>query len=377
MSKVHIGYAIGGYPGNMSDYTPSELVLALRISGTEPDDIYRYLKEYNEDPDRTVNRITSRVRVDTLLDNIDRAKEILHGCKSEGIGFLTMLDESFPRRLISRNGSCVCLFFKGDTTLLNAKKSVSITGTKKPSEDRLKTGCSIIEVLSSKGVATVVGIGGECDKRAAEAALSRGGSVIAVCAETVESCLSGTFGELAGRIVTGGGLIVSELHQNRGDSRRFGERDRIVSMLGAGTLIMDSDGSVSAVTKRSAKDGKKIYAVGEESAPAGAVTVGADDAYVLASELVNRRRRRHHMESILFRRSFLRDETISAFSASRLEILRSAARIFSATEIISGEKDGLSDSHSFAVKAPNSVKSDVLRRFSAEMRSSNSAESIF
>lgn len=274
-------------PDKMSDYSPSELVLALRISGTSSDDIYRYLKEYNEDPDRTVNRITSRVRVDTLLDRIDEAKVIIRKNRESGIGIITMLDESFPRRLIARTGSCVCLFFKGDISLLESKKSVSVSGFRNPAEDRMAEADSFMRVFARKDVTLITGLGEGCEARCCETMVDAGGHTVAVLAEPI---LSAVDSESVKAVLATGGLVVSECYRETNDKHRFGERDRIIGMLSAGSLIVESGESLAPVVRRNMKDGKKVFALEGNDIPSVSDYVSASDAYRVASELINRRR---------------------------------------------------------------------------------------
>jgi len=146
--------------------------------------------------------------------------------------------------------------------LLN-KKSISIVGTRKPS-DYGKIVCEkFTKELSGAGLVTVSGLAYGTDTIVAETTIKNGGKTIAVLAGGLDSIYPAQNKSLSKRIEENG-LLVSEYRIGiRPQNYSFVNRNRIVSALGLGTLIVEA-GKISGTitTARFAiEQGRELFVV--------------------------------------------------------------------------------------------------------------------
>lgn len=133
---------------------------------------------------------------------------------------------------------------------------ISIVGTRKATDEGKRIGKEFGEALALRGVTIVSGLAFGLDKAAHEGALKAGGRTIAVLANGLNSVYPKSNESLAKEILKSGGALISEYPPDFEPMPfRFLERNRIVSGLSQGTLIIEAPKeSGSLVTARFALD---------------------------------------------------------------------------------------------------------------------------
>ncbi len=179
-----------------------------------------------------------------------------------GISAITFVSKTYPEKLKNIDNPPLVLYTKGDISLLN-KKSISIVGTRKPS-DYGKIVCEkFTKELSGAGLVTVSGLAYGTDTIVAETTIKNGGKTIAVLAGGLDSIYPAQNKSLSKRIEENG-LLVSEYRIGiRPQNYSFVNRNRIVSALGLGTLIVEA-GKISGTitTARFAiEQGRELFVV--------------------------------------------------------------------------------------------------------------------
>lgn len=179
-----------------------------------------------------------------------------------GLNAITFVSKSYPEKLKNIDNPPLVLYVKGDESLLN-KKSISIVGTRKPS-DYGKIVCEkFTKELSSAGLVTVSGLAYGIDTIVAETTLKSGGKTIAVLAGGLDSIYPAQNKSLSERVAKNG-LLVSEYRVGvRPQNYSFINRNRIVSALGLGTLIVEA-GKVSgtiATARCAIEQGRELFVV--------------------------------------------------------------------------------------------------------------------
>ena len=176
----------------------------------------------------------------TDINEKDFEKTITDEFYKHNITAVTFVSKNYPNKLKTIDSPPLVLYVRGDVSMLG-KKSISIVGSRKPS-DYGKIVCEkFTKELSSAGLVTVSGLAYGIDTIVAESTLDVGGKTIAVLAGGLDYIYPPQNKALAKRIVESGGLLVSE--QKIGVkplNYLFVERNRIVSALGLGTLIVEA-----------------------------------------------------------------------------------------------------------------------------------------
>ena len=193
---------------------------------------------------------------DQLL-NLDYEKfvdSVLEKFYKHNISAVTFVSKNYPEKLKNIAQPPLVLYTMGDQSLLG-KKSISIVGTRKPT-DYGKIVCEkFVKELSGAGLVTVSGLAYGIDTIVAETTLKSGGKTIAVMAGGLDHIYPSQNKDLAKRI-SENGLIVSEQRLGvKPLNYLFVNRNRIVSALGLGTLIVEAgEGSGTMTTARFAID---------------------------------------------------------------------------------------------------------------------------
>ncbi len=177
--------------------------------------------------------------------------------------FLTTSDESFPRELKEIDDPPLALFLKGNIGALN-NPSVSIVGSRRPSAIGAEVTKRISIELSACHVAIVSGLAYGVDSIAHDAVLPSKGRCIGVMACGLDTIYPAKHRWLADKIIAEQGLLVSEYPLGIKPTRyTFPERNRIVSGLGDGVLIVEAaTNSGTMITAKFACDhGKPVMVV--------------------------------------------------------------------------------------------------------------------
>ncbi len=199
------------------------------------------------------------------LNSIDEdkfAKQIENEFYKYNISAVTYISKDYPEKLKNLSDPPLVLYLKGDVSLLN-KKSISIIGTRKPS-DYGKIVCEkFTKELSNAGLVTVSGLAYGIDTLVAENTLSAGGKTIAVLAGGLDSIYPAQNKGLSERVAENG-LLISEYRIGlKPQAWSFVNRNRIVSGLGLGTLIIEAGRNSGTMTtaRHAIEQGRELFVV--------------------------------------------------------------------------------------------------------------------
>ena len=202
----------------------------------------------------------------SLMLEIDYEKfkeKILDEFYKYNISAVTFASKKYPEKLKNIADPPLVLYARGDVSLLN-KKSISIVGTRKPTTYGKIVTEKFTKELSSAGLVTVSGLAYGIDTCVANATLAAGGKTIAVLAGGLDAIYPSQNKGLADKIVENGGLLISE---NRVSVKpvqySFIERNRIVSGLGLGLLIVEAGktSGTMATARHALEQGRELFVV--------------------------------------------------------------------------------------------------------------------
>ena len=194
---------------------------------------------------------------------LDEASKILEDCHTGGISIITINDASYPERLRNIYDPPVVLYVKGRLPAMDEQAAIGIVGTRRATPYGIKMARSFAFDLSGGGGLVVTGLAAGIDSAAAEGALRAGGAVVGVLGCAIDDVFPKNNDALY-RDVSAVGALVSEYPPGTPIfSKSFPERNRIVSGLSVGTLIIEAPTRSGALitASRALEQGREVFAV--------------------------------------------------------------------------------------------------------------------
>ncbi len=177
--------------------------------------------------------------------------------------FITREDEAYPERLLQIYDPPAVLWMRGDAAVL-ARPGIAVVGTRHPST----YGAGMAEMLSrdlaNRGLAIFSGMARGVDSAAHTGCLDAGGKTAAVWGTGIDVIYPKENKKLAERIVSSGGVIVSEYPLGTFPApQNFPVRNRILSGISVGVLVVEAgEYSGTRITARCAMEqNRDVYAV--------------------------------------------------------------------------------------------------------------------
>lgn len=156
------------------------------------------------------------------------------------ISVLLSCDEAFPRQLLEIPNPPFGFYYQGTLPEFSTPL-VGIVGTRKASPVGVEAAKSFSKKLATNGVGIVSGLALGVDSAAHEGALLADGLTIAVLPGGLGSLYPSRNKKLAKKIIESGGALLSEFPPDfRPQKYSFLERNRIVSGLSLGILVVES-----------------------------------------------------------------------------------------------------------------------------------------
>ena len=195
--------------------------------------------------------------------SLDEAYGILEFCQKSGVGILCYTDDAYPSTLRAIKAPPCVLYYKGKLPDFEKQLFISMVGMRSMSEYGKEMAYRIAYELASTGTVVVSGMALGVDAACAVGALAAKGTTVAVLGCGIDVCYPKQHTRLM-RAIEQNGLILTEYPPStppRG--YHFPVRNRIISGLGAGTLIVEANLTSGAmITAREAiLQGKDIYAI--------------------------------------------------------------------------------------------------------------------
>ncbi|MFM1921810.1 MAG: hypothetical protein RLZZ303_3444 [Candidatus Hydrogenedentota bacterium] len=175
---------------------------------------------------------------------------------------LTLDDERYPLSLAEIYDPPVVLWGRGALEEADAC-AVAIVGTRHATEYGLRVARQFAGDLAARGVTVVSGLAAGIDTVAHEAALAAGGRTIAVLGNGVDVVFPAENAALMHRILQRGCVLSPFAMGTQGFRGNFPVRNRIISGLSLGTLVVEAPpGSGALITARdAAEQGRQVFAV--------------------------------------------------------------------------------------------------------------------
>lgn len=185
--------------------------------------------------------------------------ESLERCNAR---LVTILDPGYPSLLKEIYDPPPVLFIRG--TLPNPEQpSIAVVGTRKASAYGKQASMEISGELALRGVLVVSGLAYGIDSAAHEAALRAGGKTVAVLAGGVNDIYTDPRGRLWPKIIEQGALVSEEWFGSEMLPAKFPKRNRIISGMTQGTLVVESDlkGGALITASYALEQNREVFAV--------------------------------------------------------------------------------------------------------------------
>lgn len=189
------------------------------------------------------------------FDNWAKVDSILERTYKTGAELIAIDDENYPPLLRHIFDPPILLWVKGNKeTLLS--DGMAVVGTRRPSKYGLKQAKEWSEKLTGAGLCVNSGLAYGIDAASHRAALDSGGKTIAVLGSGIDVLYPAKNSKLASDIIEKGGVVMTEFEPGAApDAVNFPERNRIVSGMSHGTLVIESAvKGGSMITARSSLD---------------------------------------------------------------------------------------------------------------------------
>jgi DNA processing protein len=189
-----------------------------------------------------------------------------------GVSVLTLGDAEYPDRLREIADAPPVLYLRGALAVADAW-AVAVVGTRRATAYGRHVTEKLVGDLARAGVTVVSGLARGIDTVAHKAALAAGGRTLAVLGSGLDRLYPEENARLAEGIAEQGAILTEYPLGTPPDAQHFPRRNRIVSGLTIGTLVVEADFKSGAMhtANHAAEQGRDVFAVpGSILSPASA-----------------------------------------------------------------------------------------------------------
>ncbi len=194
-------------------------------------------------------------------DAIDAAEEI-DKAADFGARIVTMVDDEYPAALKAIHDPPLALYIRG-RFLPEDSKALGIVGSRSTSHYGLSAADRLAYQLGQTGFTVVSGLARGTDTAAHVGALKSTGRTIAVLGGALDCLYPPENAELADRIAKQGAVVSEYPLGRQADRMTFPYRNRIISGLSMGVLLIESDlkGGSMHTTEAAMEQGRTVFAL--------------------------------------------------------------------------------------------------------------------
>lgn len=233
--------------------------------------IYELIKHYEsvesifEDKEKNLKELIEKkfkFKVNDFSKNeiLDKAENIIKKSEEYGIKILSLFDKEYPFNLKQIDNPPYILYYKGDLKKLR-RNSVSIVGTRNPTNESKKYAFDIASKLSALNITVVSGMAKGIDKEAHLGAISSLVNTAAVLGNGIDIVYPSENVKVYNKLIESG-IVVSEFEVGRKPDRmNFPRRNRIISGLSYATIMVEASSKSGALitVDYALNQGREVY----------------------------------------------------------------------------------------------------------------------
>lgn len=176
----------------------------------------------------------------TQFDDWDKVDKILEKTEKSGAQLLSLSDPAYPMMLRQTFDPPIILWVKGDVAALSGP-GIAVVGTRNPGRYGLGQAEKWSRDICGAGLSINSGLAFGIDSKAHQTAIRSGGTTVAVLGSGIDRVYPNRNIRLAAGIIEKNGAVVTEYPPGtKPDAVNFPERNRIVSGISHGTLVVES-----------------------------------------------------------------------------------------------------------------------------------------
>ena len=189
----------------------------------------------------TIEGVGSTLAANILDEKVLRSAEAeLEWIEQFGVRALYYLDEDYPERLRQLPNSPILLYYRG-TARLNARRTLAVVGTRRPSPEGLRQTEELVEQIAPYEPLIISGLAYGVDAAAHRAALRAGLPTVGVLGHGLASIYPARHRKLALEMCEqGGGLLTEFPGFTRPDREHFPMRNRIVAGMCDAVVVVET-----------------------------------------------------------------------------------------------------------------------------------------
>ncbi len=168
-----------------------------------------------------------------------RAEEEIEFIERHKLNALFYLDNDYPNRLKHCDDGPVMLYTKGNMDL-NAKRIVSVVGTRNATEYGKRMCNEIVEGLAALEVLVVSGLAYGIDICAHKASIDNKIQTVAVVAHGHDRIYPGSHKSIVEQMYKNGGMVTEFISNTNPDRENFPKRNRIIAGLSDAVIVIES-----------------------------------------------------------------------------------------------------------------------------------------
>lgn len=193
-----------------------------------------------------------KVDLDAELTKVEAAR----------VKVLTLADDDYPELLQHIYDPPPVLYYRGEM-LKPGERTMALVGTRRASRYGLETAGKLAAELASLGIVVVSGLAQGIDTAAHQGVVEAKGKTIAVFGTGVDVIFPSENTLLAKQIELSGALVSEFPLGERGDRSNFPRRNRIISGLSLGVIVVEGDYQSGAMitAKEALEQGREVFAV--------------------------------------------------------------------------------------------------------------------
>jgi DNA processing protein len=197
-----------------------------------------------------------------LSSFLKRAEENIVFSEQHGIRLLAYSERDYPEGLKAIYNAPLVLFVKG-TLAFNTQPAIAIVGTRKVTDYGRVQAARFATAFAEQGIQVVSGLAYGVDIAAHKAVLEAGGSTVGVLAHGLDMIYPAAHKGPAERMLERGGLVTEYLTGTRPDATNFPERNRILSGISMGVVVIEAaeKGGALITARVGFEQNRSIYAL--------------------------------------------------------------------------------------------------------------------
>lgn len=241
--------------------TPGQAAGDILLShfNENPEQIYKATKEDYQGIGKLSEETIEKLQNKSLKE----AEEILLYCEKNNVGILTLDNILYPKRLYRIPRKPFLLYYKGSLPDIDDNVLIATVGTRAITDYGRRQAYTLSYDLARGGAIVVSGLAKGIDTMCHRGALDAGGHTIAVLGCGIDRAYPYENKELMDEIILKGTVITEFKPFSEPNAFHFPIRNRIISGLCQGTLVIEADKKSGALitAKEAHNQGRDLFAV--------------------------------------------------------------------------------------------------------------------